>query len=862
MEVAPNVRRPGYGTKGTRTEVLSNFFPVTKLPDVLVYHYDITITPDVPPTVNRKVFSGLETEYLASDFNNVRPFFDGRRNMYTPKELPFEQRILDVLDPGPRRKDREGRPIVNMFKVRIKLVSRVNLFELNEFMRGRVSLSNNILTSITALDILIRHKPAMLYPSIGRCFYVPDTIVPISGGLEVWQGYYQSARPTKDRMMICVDISGSAFYPSGPLLTFVLKILNMTLDDMRRPIAVERLSRVERLLKGLRITVTHREKLARSYKILRLSRSGARDTTFDLTKPFPGAVPDEAGHYKPKDVEHVPTSVLNYFKEKYDITIKYPYLPCVAVSQTSWIPLELCNLVAGQRYVRKLDDRQTADMLKFMGLNPTDRANRIRKGVQLLNYEGNEYIREFGMEIDTNMVKVKARVLPTPTLRYHESSNQNGIVPKDGTWNLRASKMFVGSTLTSWGVIAFGNDREMPMAQIQPFLRELDSVFSASGVNVQTKSPPTRYCNQQGDIELDFQTFFQEVGNQFKVRPQLFLVLLPNRGVPLYAEVKRISDTVIGLTTQCVQYAHVQRPNRQVLANICLKVNVKLGGTNAIIPTDMMVRLDKPTIILGADVTHPAPGETNKPSIATVVGSLDRYAARYAAAIRIQSPKTELIADMEGMMIDLLKTFFQSTGHKPQQILFYRDGVSESQFEEVKKSEVAAIKNACQRLEKDYQPKLTFVVIQKRHHARLFPVRPKDMDRSGNCKAGTVVDEGIIHPTEFDFYLQSQAGLLGTSRPTHYHVLLDEMVFTADELQVLSYNLCHLYARCTRTVSLVPSAYYAHLVAARARFHSRAERFAGTASGSEPGSREPDIDTMIKSFGNLHGVLMKSMWFM
>ncbi|KAF9973718.1 eukaryotic translation initiation factor 2C, 2 [Actinomortierella ambigua] len=856
MEVT-YTRRPGYGTKGIRTEVLSNFFPVTKLPDVLVYHYDVSITPDVPPSVNRKVFSGLEDRFLASDFNHIRPFFDGRRNMFTPKELPFEQRILDVPDAGPPRKDREGRPILNIFKVRIKLVSRINLFELNEFMRGRIAMSNNVLTSIMALDILIRHKPSMLYPSIGRSFYVPDTIVPISGGLEVWQGYYQSARPTKDRMMICVDISGSAFYPSGPLLTFVLKILNKTLDDMRRPIAPELLTRVERLLKGLRITVTHRERLARPYKILRLSRSGARDTSFNVTKPFPGAVPDAQGHYRPEDVEQVPTSILEYFKEKYDITVKYPYLPCVAVSQSSWIPLELCHLVQGQRYVRKLDDRQTSDMLKFMGLNPTDRANRIRKGVQLLNYKGNEYIRAFGMEIDTNMVKVKARILPAPSLRYHESSNQARIVPKDGIWNLRASKMFIGATLISWGVIAFGSEREMPMAIIQPFLRELDIVFTASGVNIQNKAPPIRHLTQQGDIEHDILTFFNEVGDRYKMRPQMFFVLLPNRGVPLYAEVKRISDTVIGMTTQCVQYAQVQRPNRQVLANICLKVNAKLGGTNAVIPNDMMVRLDQPTIILGADVTHPAPGETNKPSIATVVGSVDRYAARYAAAIRIQSPKTELIADMEGMIIDLLKTFFQSTNQKPQQILFYRDGVSESQFEEVMKSEVAGIKNACKRLEATYNPKLTFVVIQKRHHARLFPTRPQDTDRSGNCRAGTVVDEGIIHPTEFDFYLQSQAGLLGTSRPTHYHVLLDEMRFSADELQTLSFNLCHLYARCTRTVSLVPSAYYAHLVAARARFHSRAERFAGTASASEP-----DIDTMIQSFGNLKAGLMKVMWYM
>jgi len=110
-------------------------------------------------------------------------------------------------------------------------------------------------------------------------------------------------------------------------------------------------------------------------------------------------------------------------------------------------------------------------------------------------------------------------------------------------------------------------------------------------------------------------------------------------------------------------------------------------------------------------------------------------------------------------------------------------------------------------------------VVQKRHHARFFPMHEKDADTTGNCPPGTVVESTITHPFEFDFYLQSHAGLQGTSRPTHYHVLLDENGFTPDSLQTLSYNLCYVYARCTRAVSIVPPVFYAHLVCSRARFH-------------------------------------------
>lgn len=51
----------------------------------------------------------------------------------------------------------------------------------------------------------------------------------------------------------------------------------------------------------------------------------------------------------------------------------------------------------------------------------------------------------------------------------------------------------------------------------------------------------------------------------------------------LAAEVKRVGDTVLGMATQCVQMKNVQRTTPQTLSNLCLKINVKLGGVNNIL---------------------------------------------------------------------------------------------------------------------------------------------------------------------------------------------------------------------------------------------------------------------------------------
>jgi Argonaute linker 1 domain len=61
-----------------------------------------------------------------------------------------------------------------------------------------------------ALDVLIRHEPSIKYIAtvgrFGRSFYVSNGIGRLKGGLEAWQGYYQSARPTPGRMMINIDL--------------------------------------------------------------------------------------------------------------------------------------------------------------------------------------------------------------------------------------------------------------------------------------------------------------------------------------------------------------------------------------------------------------------------------------------------------------------------------------------------------------------------------------------------------------------------------------------------------------------------------------------------------------------------------
>lgn len=74
----------------------------------------------------------------------------------------------------------------------------------------------------------------------------------------------------------------------------------------------------------------------------------------------------------------------------------------------------------------------------------------------------------------------------------------------------------------------------------------------------------------------------------------------------------------------------------------------------------------------------------------------------------------------------------------------------------------------------------------------------------------------LIIKSEFIFQL-SHASIQGTARPTRYHCIWDDANMAEDEVEHLAYYLCHLFTRCTRTVSYPTPTYYAHLAAARAK---------------------------------------------
>lgn len=303
-----------------------------------------------------------------------------------------------------------------------------------------------------------------------------------------------------------------------------------------------------------------------------------------------------------------------------------------------------------------------------------------------------------------------------------------------------------------------------------------------------------------------------------------FIIVILSERSNLYATVKQQAEMNVGCLTQCILSKTIGRPNLQTtIANLLLKINTKLNGVNHRLSAKPSF-LKGHVMIMGADVTHPAPQNRDIiPSFAAVTASHDVDFYQYNTVCQMQPARQEMIEDLVSILTDQLKFNFKKTGKKPDHIIFFRDGVAEGQFDDVKKYELNAIKQACAAMKgtAKYTPLVTFIVVMKRHHTRFFPTDPRDSyDRNFNVPAGTCVDTGITHPEQIglkDFYLASHSAIQGVTKPTKYCTIHDDAKLTYDDIEELAYYLCHMYSRCARSVSYPAPTYYAHLAAERAK---------------------------------------------
>ncbi len=208
--------------------------------------------------------------------------------------------------------------------------------------------------------------------------------------------------------------------------------------------------------------------------------------------------------------------------------------------------------------------------------------------------------------------------------------------------------------------------------------------------------------------------------------------------------------------------------------------------------------VDVPTLVIGVDVTHPTMFEerSSVPSVAAVSDGdrtlwSDSSAApecsdrlqsgSVAGGLRSECESPEEVQGIGGVPVGCGQRAFGAVlqDHSAEAESDHclsrwrlRGTVSRGEksrlgidsrmclWLQVLREEMQGIRTACLMLSSDYRPPITYVVVQKRHHARLFCQNMRDtIGRAKNVPPGTTVDTAVTSPDGFDFYLCSHFGI-------------------------------------------------------------------------------------------------------
>lgn len=863
-------RRPGYGTSGQQVVLWTNYLPVTLAQkDLVLYRYSVAIQPkakdekskgeaegelkpdDLPKPKRKRLVQLLlqQTPFAklatASDWAQTivctekvplnGPTKDGPQRFkiewYSADGEPLPHPTAD--EPAERTKARKR----NTYTLIVESIGEVSVGELQKDLSSASTLYSLKSETIQALNLLMTHGPSTdasiivagqnkFYPLPGHPQHVS---IALGGGLEALRGYYSSVRTSVSRIILNVNVATTAFYKSGPMMQ-VLHELGT--NDPRRLNAFVRKLRFETSYipekdkNGKQKMLGGRPVFKRKVHVIsELSARKAAEITFETT--------DAKGAKKN-------VTVAAHFRTTYGVQLKSDFFTVNygTMKDPKWIPAELCTILPGQPAKRLLQGSQTQQMIRFAARRPAENAKSIMNDgllvtkVKSVSPQGqNLQLEKFGLEVDPKLLTVIGRVLRAPALLYRA---QQSCTPLNGAWNLDIRQLGnepfrMAKTLGAWNVVIINIGRP---TTFETDLKQQLEIFRATlnkyGLKAGPVAAPITIDLDAGHVQNKNigaiqQTIEATVRGKLKSKPNFLFVLLANDNAVVYDSIKFVFDVKFGIPNVCnvaSKFAK-ERGKEQYFANVAMKFNQKLGGINHTVSAEQFKPLDAQTILFGIDVTHPSPGsDESSPSIAGVVASVDGNFSQYPASIRTQTGRVEMVEDLKDMILERLRLWSKRNGRLPTKVIVYRDGVSEGQYRLVLEQELPAFTKAFNELYGKAQnhPKVSIVIVGKRHHTRFFPTRAEDADgRTGNPKPGTVVDRGVTGEKIFDFFLLAHQGLQGTSKPAHYVVIKDDNKLGADQLQQLTHNLCYTFARATRSVSICPPAYYADLLCERGR---------------------------------------------
>jgi len=462
-------------------------------------------------------------------------------------------------------------------------------------------------------------------------------------------------------------------------------------------------------------------------------------------------------------------------------------------------------------------------------VKPTDRLERIKSLPETLkaNNYSSKILANFKMEIGSEAIQVRTNLLDAPQLFMP------GLGPFSAAknWGMES-----GTKLNFSQSKVSGNMSEVTAyVTYEPAAQDMARDYASLIMqDLEKKAAPRRLKLQpirvdRGDDHIEG----LKKGVPQPQKPCMLICILGEQKNKLqYGKIKEFCNKY-GYISQCINMKKQQAKADQkgtIVGNLMKQILNKFGVLCwwADIPKAAPSLNGKSLMMIGIDVYHAKTRFLDKANVYVQRRSIGAFIAvlvangyyKTSCAIKEVQARQELLCKAESdsdntstksqesgkeksaavllecpeitqgnNLQDFITRACQEHSFKPDQIIVYRDGVSDSQLEAVRISEVQQAKNAVK------EAKLVYTVVQKRIHTR-FLVQKGD-GSVGNPWPGTVVDQDLISEDHPDFYLIPTKCSLSTVKPVHYIILHNDNAMPMKDLQNLTFTMCHVYPNWT-----------------------------------------------------------------
>lgn len=355
-------------------------------------------------------------------------------------------------------------------------------------------------------------------------------------------------------------------------------------------------------------------------------------------------------------------NMLDYFKKRYEITIRNPSQPLLEVevkikknpSNPTYLFPELC-LMTG--IPDEFDEMRRKKVSEATILNPPEKYNAIDglMGKLKSSHELDE-LRSLGIDLSKSMTEFEAKVIPVPRLLLGaKNSVEEG---KEAFFNLFNKPIYSPKHEVYLGMIFFrGTD-----------VKAMVSTFTTTSKNLGVSLKIKEYEISGRSVK--------DILNQFKSLSEsvnICLIVIPNNMKNDYKKIKLESITNMSLLTQVVTEGTLRKKNIQSIATkILLQIIAKRGNTLWV--PDIAKRVEE-SMLLGFDYAKSG----NKTFVSACATINSTYSSLYSKHDVCEQP-SEKFRVMTVLALDCIKGYKDRNGSPPKELLIFFNSCTSDQI--------------------------------------------------------------------------------------------------------------------------------------------------------------------------------------